>query len=70
MNEIEISITPEEKNLIIDHTFADPDLTDRLNIAEIKGKDLAVRCSISDLEDLIGFIAAFGFCPVRKYSLI
>jgi len=36
MNGIEIKFTPQERDLIIDHTFADPELTKRLNIAEIK----------------------------------
>jgi len=33
MNEIEIKFTPQERNLIIDHTFTGPDLTKRLQIA-------------------------------------
>jgi len=58
MNEIEIKFTPEERDLIIDHTFAGPDLTKRLQIAEIKGKHLVVKYSTYDLEELIGYIAA------------
>ena len=56
MNEIEIKFTPQERGLIIDHTFADPELTKRLNIAEIKGKHLIAKYSIYDLDDLLGFI--------------
>ena len=58
MDEIEIKITPEERDLILDLTFADEVLTDRLQIAEMRGKHLVARYSISDLDDLIGFIAA------------
>ena len=58
MDEIEIKITPEERDLILDLTFADEALTDRLKIAEMRGKHLVARYSISDLDDLIGFIAA------------
>lgn len=58
MNEVVIRFTREERDLIIDHTFADPDLTKRLQIAEIKGKYLIVKYSSYDLEELIGFIAA------------
>ncbi|MBN1364070.1 MAG: hypothetical protein JW976_04610 [Syntrophaceae bacterium] len=58
MIEVEIKFTPEERDLIIDHTFAGPDLTKRLQIAEIKGKYLITKYSIYDLEDLIGYIAA------------
>jgi len=36
MNEVEIKFKPEERDLIIDHTFAGPDLTKRLQIAEVE----------------------------------
>jgi len=58
MNEVEIKFTPEERDLIIDHTFAGPDLTKRFQIAEIKGTHLITKYSTYDLEELIGFIAA------------
>ena len=58
MNEIEIKFTTQERDLIIDHTFTGPDLTKRLQIAEIKGTRLIVKYSIYDLDELIGFIAA------------
>ena len=58
MNELEIKFTHDERGLIIDHTFAGPDLTKRLQIAEIKGKHLITKYSTYDLEELIGFIAA------------
>ncbi len=58
MNEIEIKFTPQERDLIIDHTFTGPDLIKRLQIALIKGKHLIVKYSIYDLDELIGFIAA------------
>ncbi len=58
MNEIEIKFTPQERDLIIGHTFTGPDLTKRLQIAEIKGKHLIAKYSTYDLDELIGFIAA------------
>lgn len=58
MNGIEIKFTPQERDLIIDHTFAGPNLTKRLQIAEIKGDRLIAKYSTYDLEELIGFIAA------------
>ena len=58
MNEIEIKFTLIERDLIIDHTLAGPDLTKRLQIAEIKGKHLIVKYSTYDLDELIGFVAA------------
>ena len=58
MKEIEIKFTSQERDLIIDHTFTGADLTERLQIAEIKGKHLIVKYSTYDLDELIGFIAA------------
>jgi len=58
MNEIEIKFKPQERDLIIDHTFAGSDLTKRFQIAEIKGDRLIVKYSTYDLDELIGFIAA------------
>ena len=58
MNEIEIKFTTQERDLIIDHTFTGPNLTQRLQIAEIKGKYLIAKYSMYDLDELIGFIAA------------
>ena len=58
MEQIEIKFTKQEKELIIDHTFAGPDLTNKLKIAEIKGKHLIAKYTIYDLDELIGFIAA------------
>ena len=66
MNEIEIKFTPQERDLIIGHTFADPGLTKRLKIAEIKGKHLIAKYSIHDLDDLLGFIAAEANHTVDK----
>ena len=58
MDEIEIKFTPQERDLIIDHTFTGPDLTKRLQIAEVRGKHLIAKYSTYDLEELIGYIAA------------
>jgi hypothetical protein len=66
MNEIEIKFTPQERDLIIDHTFAGPDLIKRLQIAEIKGDCLIVKYSTFDLDELIGFIAA-GVGDVHQF---
>jgi len=58
MDEVDIKFTAEERDLIIDHTFADDDLTKRLKIAETKGEHLIAKYSTYDLEELIGYIAA------------
>ncbi len=58
VNEIEIKLTLKERDLIINHTYADPGLTKRLQIAEIKGKNLIQKYTIDELDILLGFIAA------------
>ncbi len=58
MEQIEIKFTEQERELIIDHTFAGSDLTNNLKISEIKGKHLIAKYTIYDLDELIGFIAA------------
>jgi hypothetical protein len=58
MEQIEIKFTEQERELIIHHTFAGPDLTNNLKISEIKGKHLIAKYTIYDLDELIGFIAA------------
>ena len=58
MEEIEIEFALQERDLIINHTFADPYLTDRIKIAEVKGKNVVAKYSIEDIGELIGFIAA------------
>ena len=58
MEQIEIKFTEKERHLILYHTFADPYLTKRLRIAEIKGKYLITKFTVEDLDDLIGYIAA------------
>ena len=44
-----------KRDLIIDHTFIGSDLIKKLQIEEIRGKHLIIKC---DLEELIGYIAA------------
>lgn len=58
MKEVELKFTPEERDLIIEHTFTGPDLTKRLQIAEVKGKYLIAKYSAEDIEELIGYVAA------------
>jgi len=66
MNEIEIKFTPQERDLIIDHTFTGPDLAERLQGAEIKKNHLTAKYSAYELDELIGFIAAEANHPDDK----
>ncbi len=58
METIEIKITENERDLIIDHTFAGDDLTKRIKLAELNGKYLLAKYTIEDLNELVGYIAA------------
>ncbi|MBW2366843.1 MAG: hypothetical protein JRH15_03055 [Deltaproteobacteria bacterium] len=55
---MKLKFTQPERDLILGHTFAGPDLTNRLRIAEIRGRYLIAKFSTDDLDELIGFIAA------------
>ncbi len=55
---VEISFTPRERDLILEHTFADDELTDRLRVVEVKGVKFVAKYSLEDLDELLGYIAA------------
>jgi hypothetical protein len=56
---VEVRCTPRERDLVVEHTFAGPNLTGRLRLAEVQGGEkLLVRYTLDDLEELIGFVAA------------
>ena len=58
MERIDIKLTIEERDLILNQTFAGDDLTERLNEAMADGKQIKVTYTLDELEDLAGFIAA------------
>ena len=53
-----LKFTQQERDLILGHTLAGSELTDRLRIAEIRGRYLIVKYTTEDLDELIGYIAA------------
>lgn len=55
---IPMRIRPADRDLVIEETFADPDLTERMRLAETRGRVLVVRYTLSELDDLLGHIAA------------
>jgi len=58
MERIKIKFTVEERDLIVNQTFAGDDLTERLHKAKPEGKHIKVLYTLGELEDLAGFIAA------------
>ena len=55
---VPIKLSVGERELIIEHTFAGPDLTDRLAAAVPVRSKITVHYTLSELEDLQGYIAA------------
>jgi hypothetical protein len=55
---MKVDLTTEERDLIVDKTFAGPPLTDPLEKKLVHGDMITVYYSPQDLEELLGFIAA------------
>jgi hypothetical protein len=55
---IEVPFTARERTLILDHTFGDPQLTDRLRSATVRQGKLVGRFTLYDIEELCGYVAA------------
>lgn len=55
---VALKLSIGDRELIIDHTFAGPDLTDRLAAAAPVRSRITVYYTLSELEDLQGYIAA------------
>lgn len=55
---VDIPFSLAERQLVLEHTFADPELTAALQIAEVKGKSLVAKYTLDDLDELLGYIAA------------
>jgi len=55
---VEVPFTTRERALILDHTFADPQLTDPLRTATLRQAKLLARLTLYDIEELCGYIAA------------
>ena len=55
---IEVPFSARERRLIIDHTFAEPDLADRLQTAAARGGKYFASFTLYDIEELCGYVAA------------
>ena len=55
---VEVSFTQGERTLILEHTLAGPELTDRVRIASTQGRKLVAKFTLDDLDELLGYIAA------------
>jgi hypothetical protein len=63
---IEVKMSSRERELLVDHTFADPEYAERLRA--IPGEPVYVGAyTLDDLEDMLGYIAAeANHCEDRK----
>jgi hypothetical protein len=55
---VDISFSPRELTLVLEHTFTGPELTTALRRAQLKAGKYAVRYTLDDLDELLGFVAA------------
>ncbi len=55
---VAVELTLEQRDLILNHTLADPDLTAALGLIAVTGKRIVVGYTLSDIEELMGFVAA------------
>lgn len=64
---IDVAFTDRERVLILEHTFADPELTAPLDAAERRGAKFIAKYTLDDLDALLGFVAAeANHTPDRK----
>ena len=55
---VPVKLTASQRDLILNHTFAGADVTGPLVIAPLVGTRILVHYTLSDIEDLMGFVAA------------
>ncbi|MFH1843491.1 MAG: hypothetical protein ABIF77_09830 [bacterium] len=55
---VPLELSVRERELILNHTFADDELTGRLRIVRQPGEPPVYRFTLDDLDELAGYIAA------------
>jgi len=55
---VALELSDRERGLIMKHTFAGDELTDRLRIVPRPGEPPAYRFTLDDLDELAGYVAA------------
>ena len=55
---VPLELTERERDLIMKHTFAGRDLTDRLRVVPGPGRRPFYRFTLDDLDELAGYVAA------------
>ena len=55
---VPLELTERERDLIMKHTFAGSDLTDRLRVVPGPGRRPFYRFTLDELDGLVGYVAA------------
>ena len=55
---VPLELNERERELVLEHTFADEELTNRLRVVPRKGERPVFRFTLDDLDELGGFVAA------------
>ena len=58
---VEVSLSPRERVLLLEHTFTGPELTTALRQAQLESGQYVVRYTLDDLDELLGFVAAEAY---------
>jgi hypothetical protein len=57
-DKVPLELTDRERDMIMKHTFAGNNLTDRLRIVPSPGRRPSYRFTLDDLDELAGYVAA------------
>ena len=55
---VEVSFSPRERALVLEHTFTGPELSAALRRAQLEAGKYVIRYTLDDLDELLGFVAA------------
>jgi len=55
---VPVRLNPVQRDLILEHTFIDHELEQRLREAETEGASIVARLTLDDIDDLLGHVAA------------
>ena len=55
---VPVRLSPVQRDLILEHAFIDPELEQRLRVAEADGASIIARLTLDDIDELLGSIAA------------
>ncbi len=55
---VPVELNGHDRELILKHTLADPELTDRLRVVPTPGELPIFHFTLDDLDELVGYVAA------------